>query len=295
LIKDGKISNEDNDYAFYSPEELKRVIDYKGNTNESTKIDDIVDTVNYLDKSYPVIKLTVKNNNNSKEQEITIGSLEMYNEMMEDGKFKGEDAVKLNGDITGYIDFTLDSNPLDIMKEVNSIVGTWATITTPINEGWLDRARAKVSGVIAGAKATAKNTIGKVALRTQAAAQAVKGAATGDMSKANATMKKSEKMKTDPQKEKVAAKASSIINSIYSDLKLLFPDVNVEKLLHSLRNKLVKPAPVAETVKKETFDKLDKVIELYGDEKDVLDDVIRSLDDNTANNILDHLLQVSKN
>lgn len=266
-------------------------------------MDDITDTVTYLDKVYPVVKLKVKNKSNDKEQDILIGSEEMYRDMLDGDKLAGEEAVKLDGEMSGYVEINDDSEPLKVTADIQSLIADWADIITPIDEGWLDRARAKVSGAVAGAKASVQNTLGKAALKAKAAAQGVKGAFTGDMTKAVATTAKANEPTVDAKKKKITAKVGSIINSIYSDLKLLFPDRDVTSMLQNLQTKLItgkapvgrpkKVAAVAETVNKETFAKLDRVIELYNDAAEVLTNVFKMLEDEEANAILDKMLRIA--
>lgn len=220
--------------------------------------EELLTKIKYLDNEYLAVKLKIKDAG-GKEQTITIGSTEMYKDMIgEDDKLKGEDAVKINGDMTGYIDITDDTTLGDIKDQVEKLL-PWATIVSKIDEGIFDRLRARVHGAVAGAKTGLKNTVGKAGLKAKAAIQGVAGAANGDFSKAQATLDKANASGKDVGVEANKAKAKAIMDSIYTDLKKLYPGVDVTSLLHDLMDKLessvqAKPKsaakPVAQPVKK---------------------------------------------
>lgn len=104
---------------------------------ESTKLNDVLTTVTYLGKEYPAVKIDIKNKvkDDSKLIHATFGTKAMYDQMVdENDKLKGEEAVKLNGVLSGYLNITDKSTVSDIMKEVEACIGDWAEIVTKIDE-----------------------------------------------------------------------------------------------------------------------------------------------------------------
>lgn len=125
-----------------------------------------------------------------------------------------------------------------------------------VDEGLFDRLGAKASGLGAGLKAKVQNLGTRVGSTVKAVGQNVAGAATGKgFTSGQATVDAANKSiaKNDPRKAAKAAQADSLMASFAKDLSTLYPDINPQKILGSLRTQLnlskgVKPAvpaPVA--------------------------------------------------
>lgn len=143
--------------------------------------------------------------------------------------------------------------------EANKVIETIAEqkiakrIQQQVNEGIFDRLGARAAGLGAGIKARVQNLGTRVGSAAKAVGQNVVGAATGKgFGQGQATVDAANKdiAGNDPRKRAKAAQADNLIASFGKDLSILYPGLNVAKLLKSLRTQLnfaaaAAPAPAA--------------------------------------------------
>lgn len=205
---------------------------------ESTDTKSLLSKIEYLGDEYDIMTVTIKSKVNNKTYDIVVGSLELWDAMNdEEGKLAGKEAVEINGNLSGYIDLG-DLDPIKIKASIEKLVGDWAEIVTRLDEGFFDRLSANLSAKKKEIKTKVGNSIDKFKNRTKAVGQAVVGAATGDLSKAQQTLASAPKTK-DAKELGKRQKAVSILNSVYRDLEKLFPGKDIQQELVQLYNKLI--------------------------------------------------------
>ncbi len=110
-----------------------------------------------------------------------------------------------------------------------------------VDEGLFDRLGARASGLGAGVKAKLQNLGTRAGSAVKAVGQNVAGAVTGQgFSSGQATVDAANKKiaANDPRKAAKASQADNLMASFAKDLSTLYPDINPQKVLASLRSQI---------------------------------------------------------